>query len=96
MVDAETGAPSVLLVVVDLNTGASILPIQMTTDESRDTAQVLMEAAEAVTLDSHLVMAMREYKYTEPEIASVVASVRMKRQGDYWGSIDQQEATGLS
>lgn len=82
-VDPETGNPSVNLVIYDADTGNAVLPITMAPEEARQLATWLVEAAEAVDLDAHLVVVLRSHKISEEDITQILRQARLMRGGMY-------------
>lgn len=77
--DLETGAPLVVLNVYEEETGRMVLPLTMKPAEARQVAHMLIEAAEAVMLDSNLIVSLRSRKMDETEISRIVSELREGR-----------------
>lgn len=78
-IDVDTGAPRVLLAIIDDSSGSTILPVTYSPEEARETASAFLNAAESIEQDAHLIATMRSLKYAEHHIAEVIEGVRARR-----------------
>jgi hypothetical protein len=82
LIDESTGEPRVVITVVRTADGQVVLPISFSPEEARDTARMLLEAAEAIEHDAHLMIVLRSRKLSEPAIHDLITAVREMRQAD--------------
>jgi len=78
-IDGETGEPTIVINVYDVKSRMTVLPIAFSPEEARTTARYIIEAAEAIEQDAHMIAAMRSLKFEERRIAELISAVRMMR-----------------
>lgn len=78
-INAETGEPTVVINVFEVASKRTVLPIAFTPEEARETAKYIIEAAEAIEQDAHMIASMRSLKFTEHQIGLLISAVRMMR-----------------
>lgn len=78
-INEETGEPSVVIHVYEVSTRRTLVPIEFTPEEARTAAHLILEAAEAVEQDAHMITSMRSLKFQEKQIAELIIGVRRLR-----------------
>ncbi len=78
-INEETGEPTVVIHVYEVSTKRTLVPIAFTPEEARTTAHYIVEAAEAIEQDAHMIATMRSLKFQEKHIAELITGVRRLR-----------------
>lgn len=74
--DIETGEPFVLVAVTNVYTDEILVPIRMTPDEAKETAEALTDAAHTIEKEAHLITSLRSRKFADETIAEIVEESR--------------------
>jgi hypothetical protein len=89
LIDTNSGEPKIVFTI--LNGEQIVLPIAFSPEEARFTAKTLLEAAEAIEQDAHVVVTLRSLKFPEDTIAQVIHNVRLLRETEL-GSVTLAES----